>query len=598
AAPAPATATQRRQSLAARPTDRKRRLQAEDANNNNNNDDGPTPRIQQRLTLAGGLVHTAPVEDEGPAYCPLVRKTVASCPLPAKEKPKPKEKPKAKNKVLVTPRVLVKQEPKEQDEDDETEDDEDEEPQPSTSKAVVRKRSSSAGETKEPHKSNSIEVGRRLLLWVIHPVQVEEFFGKFWEKNACHVKRKKPQYFSELISFKMIDEMLIRHNLEFTTNIDVTSYTGGKRVTLNPEGRAMPPSVWGYYGDGCSIRILNPSTYLAGLRQVCSMMQEYFHCLVGANVYLTPPNSQGFAPHYDDIEAFVLQVEGKKRWRLYMPPKSSDVLARVSSGNYDQDQLGVPILEEVLEAGDVLYFPRGTVHQALTENSQHSLHITLSVYQQQSYANLLEQLMPMVLKKAAKENHSVRKGLPLTTFQELGLAHSSSKAPSRERIVMEIRRMVEKYLIPSESEIDAAVDQLAKKFQHEALPPTILPDEMVRTVFGSRSRTDAKGQCVKDYELTDATSVRLLRANVLRLVDDEGSLRVFFYVDNALEYCKYEPNFMEIEASEAAAVKMLIKAYPLYLKVGQLPLRTADRRVDVATALWERGLLMTEQPFK
>lgn len=33
--------------------------------------------------------------------------------------------------------------------------------------------------------------------------------------------------------------------------------------------------------------------------------------------YLTPPGTQGFAPHYDDIEAFVLQLEGKKKWKLY-----------------------------------------------------------------------------------------------------------------------------------------------------------------------------------------------------------------------------------------------------------------------------------------
>ena len=35
--------------------------------------------------------------------------------------------------------------------------------------------------------------------------------------------------------------------------------------------------------------------------------------------YLTPPGSQGFAPHYDDIEAFVIQLEGKKHWKLYNP---------------------------------------------------------------------------------------------------------------------------------------------------------------------------------------------------------------------------------------------------------------------------------------
>lgn len=29
---------------------------------------------------------------------------------------------------------------------------------------------------------------------------------------------------------------------------------------------------------------------------------------------------QGFAPHYDDIDAFVLQLEGCKRWRRAEPP--------------------------------------------------------------------------------------------------------------------------------------------------------------------------------------------------------------------------------------------------------------------------------------
>ena len=49
-----------------------------------------------------------------------------------------------------------------------------------------------------------------------------------------------------------------------------------------------------------------------------SKLQEYFHCMVGTNAYLTPKNSQGFAPHYDDIEAFVDAVNeidvGVARW--------------------------------------------------------------------------------------------------------------------------------------------------------------------------------------------------------------------------------------------------------------------------------------------
>lgn len=77
-------------------------------------------------------------------------------------------------------------------------------------------------------------------------------------------------------------------------------------------------------------------------------------------MYLTPPDSQGFAPHYDDIDAFILQVEGKKRWKLYGARKEEEKLPRFSSPNFSEetDNLGEPILDVVLEEGDLLYFPR------------------------------------------------------------------------------------------------------------------------------------------------------------------------------------------------------------------------------------------------
>lgn len=77
--------------------------------------------------------------------------------------------------------------------------------------------------------------------------------------------------------------------------------------------------VWDYYSNGCSVRLLNPQSYSRKLHQAISYLQEYFGTFVGANAYLTPPDSQGFAPHYDDIEAFILQIEGKKHWKLYAP---------------------------------------------------------------------------------------------------------------------------------------------------------------------------------------------------------------------------------------------------------------------------------------
>ena len=77
-----------------------------------------------------------------------------------------------------------------------------------------------------------------------------------------------------------------------------------------------------------------------------------------ANVYLTPPGTQGFAPHFDDVEVFILQLEGKKRWRVYEPTTAQGRLPRFSSGNFTQEEIGLPALDTVLEAGDMLYMPR------------------------------------------------------------------------------------------------------------------------------------------------------------------------------------------------------------------------------------------------
>ncbi|CAE7491478.1 unnamed protein product, partial [Symbiodinium sp. CCMP2456] len=80
------------------------------------------------------------------------------------------------------------------------------------------------------------------------------------------------------------------------------------------------------------------------------------------NVYLTPPSSQGLAPHADRHDVFVAQQEGEKTWTLLEPDK-------------------VRVLENVtLLPGDVLYLPQGVPHYARSAGEGSSLHVTMSVY--------------------------------------------------------------------------------------------------------------------------------------------------------------------------------------------------------------------------
>lgn len=65
-------------------------------------------------------------------------------------------------------------------------------------------------------------------------------------------------------------------------------------------------------------------------------------------------------------------------------------------------------MEVTVNAGDLLYFPRGTIHEGRTDDNAHSLHITVSVYQHTAYIDLLEHIVPQALKKAAQEDLSFR----------------------------------------------------------------------------------------------------------------------------------------------------------------------------------------------
>ncbi|XP_022235071.1 ribosomal oxygenase 1-like isoform X2 [Limulus polyphemus] len=181
---------------------------------------------------------------------------------------------------------------------------------------------------------NSASEGKKCFEWVIQPVKPSKFFGELWEKKPLLVKRHNQDYFKNLFSSKDLDRILREKHLQFSKNIDITSYVNGKRETHNPDGRCYAPVVWDFYQNGCSVRLLNPQTYSRTVWKLCSVLQEYFGSFVGANVYLTPAGTQGFAPHYDDIEAFILQLEGKKLWKLYSPRSPSEELPRYSSRKF------------------------------------------------------------------------------------------------------------------------------------------------------------------------------------------------------------------------------------------------------------------------
>jgi lysine-specific demethylase/histidyl-hydroxylase NO66 len=68
------------------------------------------------------------------------------------------------------------------------------------------------------------------------------------------------------------------------------------------------------------VRILHPQRFSDAVWRLLSVFEGFWTSAVGCNAYLTPPHSQGFAPHWDDIDAFILQGRPPHDTRLSPPP--------------------------------------------------------------------------------------------------------------------------------------------------------------------------------------------------------------------------------------------------------------------------------------
>lgn len=391
---------------------------------------------------------------------------------------------------------------------------------------------------------DSRDAAKKLLKWLIYPVECGKFLKELWERKPLLLKRHRPYYNNGLFSSVELDRILRENFLEFSLNIDVTRYHNGKRETYNPEGRAHASVVWDYYQRGCSVRLLNPQTYSKAIWKLNATLQEIFGSCVGANVYLTPPGTQGFAPHYDDIEAFVLQLEGRKKWKLYFPRNEKEILPRFSSGNFNQEEISDPILDITLESGDMLYFPRGTIHQAYSLPDTHSLHITVSASQRNSWGDLLEKLIPMALSIAMEQDKQFRESLPTDYMEYMGIIHSADDEDKRSMFGKKLASLMSKLLgfIP----VDEVADTMAAKFMHDSLPPCLTEREENHGVWNSGARWNQNGvDSSKEIQLL--TQIKLVRYGVARVVTEKEGYSVYYTTENSRVYHEKEPQYLDLD---------------------------------------------------
>ncbi|MDP5215257.1 cupin-like domain-containing protein [Pseudoalteromonas tunicata] len=97
------------------------------------------------------------------------------------------------------------------------------------------------------------------------------------------------------------------------------------------------------------------------------------------NAYAAIGGQGTFDKHFDTHDVFAIQLIGKKRWKLYNPSFEKPLPIHKSKPLLSQSPQE-PVLDIILNEGDMLYIPRGMWHEAIPIENQETLHLAIGTY--------------------------------------------------------------------------------------------------------------------------------------------------------------------------------------------------------------------------
>lgn len=216
------------------------------------------------------------------------------------------------------------------------------------------------------------------LAWLLHPLTVGSFLNEVWGSSHYHVSRHRPEYFDALLDGSAsLDELvgLFRPDLSLVCLVRETDKKE-PYVYRRADGGFDAAGVGRDFADGYTIVLESIHRYVRAVALLLQSIEVELNFATQVNAYITPPESQGFVPHYDEHDVLILQIRGSKIWYVYdgadMAPHQMVRQEPVATSALP------PPTDLRLEVGDVLYLPRGRVHAAQA-TSELSVHLTLGL---------------------------------------------------------------------------------------------------------------------------------------------------------------------------------------------------------------------------
>jgi hypothetical protein len=213
--------------------------------------------------------------------------------------------------------------------------------------------------------------------------RIEEFLESYLGRMFLHIPGNPGKY-AGLLPWKVLNDILtyqqlesprlrlVRHGKPVPPDSYVR-YRGNKGTQTNPK-LALPEFIT-HLREGATLILDRIDEMYHPIGSLCRGLERVFQVHVRANMYAGWRISHGFNLHWDEHDVLVLQVSGRKAWRIYGQTQKFPLDRSVDAKTPPK---GVPFWEGTIQDGDALYLPRGWWHIA-TPCDEPSLHLTFAI---------------------------------------------------------------------------------------------------------------------------------------------------------------------------------------------------------------------------
>ncbi|MER7049423.1 cupin domain-containing protein [Streptomyces jumonjinensis] len=211
----------------------------------------------------------------------------------------------------------------------------------------------------------------------------EVFFSEHFNKKPLLRRGVLEGSVRNLVSLRQLDDVVA---MEAVSPSYLRIAKDGRGVpsraytrTVTDHGAALaeavvPEQVYELFRSGGTITWNALNHFLPSARHLVQVFTRMFDSPSEVVAFLTPAGKDGYAPHHDPVDVYVIQIEGTKNWRIWEPMAERGA----DKATYRSEDLGAPVIETILRPGDVLYLPYGTPHAAAAK-AEVSLHLSVTV---------------------------------------------------------------------------------------------------------------------------------------------------------------------------------------------------------------------------